>query len=74
LFSYLPRLLEALQNEAVVVGFLHRLLVKGGRIPDEVAVVGVDDTPLAAAAAVPLSTVRGTRGGPWKPGGEGAHG
>ena len=45
-------------TDAVAVGFLHRLLVKGCRIPDEVAVVGVDDTPLAAAAAVPLSTVR----------------
>lgn len=45
-------------TDAVAVGFLHRLLVKGFRIPDDVAVVGVDDTPLAAAAAVPLSTVR----------------
>ena len=45
-------------TDAVAVGFLHGLLVKGCRIPDEVAVVGVDDTPLAAAAAVPLSTVR----------------
>jgi LacI family transcriptional regulator len=45
-------------TDAVAVGFLHRLLVKGCRIPDQVAVVGVDDTPLAAAAAVPLSTVR----------------
>lgn len=45
-------------TDAVAVGFLHGLLVKGCHIPDEVAVVGVDDTPLAAAAAVPLSTVR----------------
>lgn len=45
-------------TDAVAVGFLHRLLVRGCRIPDEVAVVGVDDTPLATAAAVPLSTVR----------------
>ena len=49
-------------TDAVAVGFLHRLLVKGCRIPEEVAVVGVDDTPLAAAAAVSLSTVRAPAG------------
>jgi LacI family transcriptional regulator len=40
------------------VGFLHRLLREGLRIPEAVSVVGTDDTPLAAAAAVPLSTVK----------------
>ena len=45
-------------TDAIAVGFLHRLLVKGRRIPAEVSVVGVDDTLLAAASAVPLSTVR----------------
>jgi LacI family transcriptional regulator len=44
--------------DPVAVGFLHRLVVKGFRIPQDVAVTGVDDSLVAGAAAIPLSTVR----------------
>lgn len=44
--------------DPIAIGFLHRLLVNGIRIPQDVAVTGVDDSLLASAAAIPLSTVR----------------
>lgn len=44
--------------DSVAVGFLHRLVIKGFRIPQDVAVTGVDDCLVAGASAIPLSTVR----------------
>ena len=39
------------------MGVVHRLLDRGLRIPEEIAVVGCDDIPYAACAQVPLTTV-----------------
>ncbi len=36
---------------------IHRLLARGVRVPEDVAVVGHDDIPYAACAQVPLTTV-----------------
>jgi len=39
------------------MGLIHRLLERGVRIPEEIAVVGYDDIPFAAYTQVPLTTV-----------------
>lgn len=39
------------------MGVVHRLLDRGLRIPEEIAVIGCDDIPYAACAQVPLTTV-----------------
>ncbi|MGW8482146.1 LacI family DNA-binding transcriptional regulator [Microbacterium sp. NPDC055903] len=46
-------------NDLVALGLLQSL-VAGGRmlVPDEIALIGFDDIPFAAAAAVPLSSIR----------------
>ncbi|MFT4229288.1 MAG: LacI family DNA-binding transcriptional regulator [Microbacterium sp.] len=46
-------------NDLIALGLLQSL-VAGGRllVPDEIAIVGFDDIPFAAAAAVPLSSIR----------------
>lgn len=57
-------LLEALPdavfcaNDMLAVGVLRGLLQAGVRIPQDVQVIGYDDIDFAAAAAVPLSSVR----------------
>jgi LacI family transcriptional regulator len=45
-------------NDLVALGLLQRLLARGVRIPEDVALIGYDDIEFAASAAVPLSTVR----------------
>lgn len=45
-------------NDQVAFAVLRELLHRGVRVPDDVALVGYDDTPLAAMTAVPLTTVR----------------
>ncbi len=45
-------------NDTVALGALAALRAHRRRIPDDVAVVGYDDIPLAAFAAPPLTTVR----------------
>ncbi|MFZ8758848.1 LacI family DNA-binding transcriptional regulator [Microbacterium sp. HMH0099] len=46
-------------NDLLALGLLQGLIVKGRMlVPDEIAVVGFDDIPFAAAAAVPLTSVR----------------
>ena len=46
-------------NDLVALGLLQGLIVDGRvLVPDEIAVVGFDDIPFAAAAAVPLTSVR----------------
>ena len=45
------------QNDVMALGVLSALREKGFAVPDERAVVGCDDIPLAAHAAPPLTTV-----------------
>ncbi len=46
-------------NDLLALGLLQGLIVRGRMlVPDEIAVVGFDDIPFAAAAAVPLTSVR----------------
>jgi LacI family transcriptional regulator len=39
------------------MGLVHRLLERGLRVPDDIAVAGYDDIPFAACTQVPLTTV-----------------
>jgi LacI family transcriptional regulator len=46
-------------NDLLALGLLQSLVVDGRMlVPDRIAVIGFDDIPFAAAAAVPLSSVR----------------
>ena len=48
-------------NDLLALGVLQELTPRGMRVPDDVAIVGYDDIEFAAAAAVPLSSVRQPR-------------
>ncbi|MFG1946622.1 LacI family DNA-binding transcriptional regulator [Nonomuraea sp. NPDC048826] len=48
-------------NDLLALGFLQAMSLRGLRVPDDVAIVGYDDIDFAAAAAVPLSSVRQPR-------------
>lgn len=48
-------------NDLIALGVLQELTVRGLRVPADVAIVGYDDIEFAAAAAVPLSSVRQPR-------------
>ena len=48
-------------NDLVAIGILQGLSAHGLRVPDDIAIVGYDDIEFAAAAAVPLSSVRQPR-------------
>ncbi|HEX3779358.1 MAG TPA: substrate-binding domain-containing protein [Pseudonocardiaceae bacterium] len=48
-------------NDLLALGVLQALVRAGVRVPQEVAIVGYDDIDFAAAAAVPLSSVRQPR-------------
>jgi LacI family transcriptional regulator len=48
-------------NDLVALGFLQEMTRQQIRVPDEIAIVGYDDIEFAAAAAVPLSSVRQPR-------------
>ncbi len=48
-------------NDLVALGLLQELTRRGLRVPQDVAVVGYDDIDFAAAAVVPLSSVRQPR-------------
>jgi DNA-binding LacI/PurR family transcriptional regulator len=45
-------------SDLMAMGALGALATAGRRVPDDVAVVGFDDSPIAAAARPPLSSVR----------------
>jgi DNA-binding LacI/PurR family transcriptional regulator len=45
-------------SDVLAAGFVQELTSTGVRIPADVSVTGVDDSPLAEAAAVPLTTLR----------------
>jgi LacI family transcriptional regulator len=48
-------------NDLLALGVLQEMVRHGVRVPDEFAIVGYDDIDFAAAAAVPLSSVRKPR-------------
>jgi LacI family transcriptional regulator len=48
-------------NDLVALGVLQALTQAGLRVPDDVAIIGYDDIDFAAAAAVPLSSIRQPR-------------
>ena len=48
-------------NDLVALGALQEMTLRGWKVPDDVAIVGYDDIDFAAAAAVPLSSVRQPR-------------
>jgi DNA-binding LacI/PurR family transcriptional regulator len=45
------------QSDEQAVGALNTLLAMGRRVPDDVKVIGVDDSPLCNTAIVPISSV-----------------
>jgi DNA-binding LacI/PurR family transcriptional regulator len=48
-------------NDLLALGVLQEMSLRGLRVPRDVAIVGYDDIDFAAAAAVPLSSVRQPR-------------
>jgi DNA-binding LacI/PurR family transcriptional regulator len=48
-------------NDLLALGVLQEMTMRGVRVPHDVAIVGYDDIDFAAAAAVPLSSVRQPR-------------
>lgn len=48
-------------NDLVAIGLLQGFVTAGLQVPDDVAIIGYDDIAFAAAAAVPLSSVRQPR-------------
>ncbi|NUR06721.1 MAG: substrate-binding domain-containing protein, partial [Nocardioidaceae bacterium] len=48
-------------NDLLALGVLQRCVALGLRVPDDLALVGYDDIVFAAAAAVPLTSVRQPR-------------
>lgn len=44
-------------SDRMAMGVVHRLLERGVRVPEDVAVIGYDDIPYAESARVPLTTV-----------------
>ena len=45
-------------NDLVALGVLQAMFAAGIKVPDDIAIVGYDDIEFAAAAAVPLTSVR----------------
>ena len=48
-------------NDLLALGLLQTMIQSGVRVPEELAIVGYDDIDFAAAAAVPLTSVRQPR-------------
>ncbi|MEV0386158.1 LacI family DNA-binding transcriptional regulator [Nonomuraea sp. NPDC050643] len=48
-------------NDMMALGFLQAMASHGLRVPDDLAIIGYDDIDFAAAAAVPLSSIRQPR-------------
>jgi len=48
-------------NDLLALGLLQRCVTRGTKVPERLAIVGYDDIEFAAAAAVPLSSVRQPR-------------
>lgn len=50
-------------NDLLAIGMLQGFVTSGLRVPEDMAIIGYDDITFAAAAAVPLSSVRQPRAG-----------
>ncbi|UYO97114.1 LacI family transcriptional regulator [Microbacterium sp. M28] len=51
-------------NDLLAMGVMQALVSEGStRVPEDLAVVGYDDVPFAAASVIPLTSVRATRAG-----------
>ncbi|HLR93494.1 MAG TPA: LacI family DNA-binding transcriptional regulator [Jiangellaceae bacterium] len=48
-------------NDLIALGLLQTLARRGLRVPEDVALIGYDDIDFAAAAAIPLSSIRQPR-------------
>ena len=48
-------------NDLTALGLLQHAISTGARVPEDLAIVGYDDIEFAAAAAVPLTSVRQPR-------------
>ena len=48
-------------NDLMAIGMLQGFVTAGVRFPDDIAIIGYDDITFAAAAAVPLSSIRQPR-------------
>ncbi|MGI3785361.1 MAG: LacI family DNA-binding transcriptional regulator [Janthinobacterium lividum] len=48
-------------NDLVAIGLLQGFVTQGLRVPQDIAIIGYDDIAFAAAAAVPLSSIRQPR-------------
>ena len=48
-------------NDLLAIGLLQGFVTVGLRVPEEMAIIGYDDIAFAAAAAVPLSSIRQPR-------------
>ena len=48
-------------NDLLAIGLLQGFVTAGLRVPEEMAIIGYDDIAFAAAAAVPLSSIRQPR-------------
>lgn len=48
-------------NDLIAIGLLQGFVSSGMRVPEDIAIIGYDDIVFAAAAAVPLSSVRQPR-------------
>ncbi|MEP7088885.1 MAG: LacI family DNA-binding transcriptional regulator [Nocardioidaceae bacterium] len=48
-------------NDLIALGLLQELVLREVRIPDQVAIVGFDDVPWAAASTIPVTSVRQER-------------
>ncbi|RAO32643.1 Catabolite control protein [Micromonospora noduli] len=48
-------------NDLIALGVLQEMTAQGLRVPHDVAIIGYDDIEFAAAAAVPLSSIRQPR-------------
>ncbi len=44
-------------SDRKALGVIHRLLERGMRVPDDIAVIGYDDIPYAECSQVPLTTI-----------------
>lgn len=45
-------------SDEVAAGMMMEALTNGVRVPEDIAIMGVDDQPLASILQIPLTTIR----------------